>query len=50
MQAMAVSQTEDCILPKSHLQDAYVINPGLFQLIEHYSQVISILQQFMLNF
>ncbi len=31
-----VSQTEGYILRRSHLQTAYAINPGLFQLAEHY--------------
>lgn len=31
----ALSQTEGCILRRSHLQAAYIINPGLFQLTEH---------------
>ncbi len=33
---MSVSQTEGCILRRSHFQAAYVIKPGLFQLTEHY--------------
>ncbi len=32
----AVSQTEGCILRRSHLKAAYVIKTGLFQLTEHY--------------
>ncbi len=36
LEIQAVSQTEDCILRRSHLQAAYLINPGLFQLTEHY--------------
>ncbi len=35
---MAVSQTEGRILRRSHLQAAYVIKRGLFQLTAHYTR------------